>query len=194
MRSIKKIPFFIVILSSFNFAQTEFPEAGSVKLGALYEISTVFFNKDDAGEKKLETGIYPISIYLSGRINISRNFSLEFRPGILFGDEIYSGVEYGLFLRYRFYKSNIYLISGVNWHNNYGNAENVYSYKKISDEIFSLINFALGYSLKNGFCITLSYYYPIQEYEVYYRKFPGEIEADILTLRNIIKAGFEYTF
>lgn len=137
---------------------------------------------------KYGTQIYPISIYLSGRVNLSKRVCLEFRPGLFFGGEEYFGSELGFYLRYQIIINKLYLAAGVNYHYNTDAAHNGFT---SSDETFQFYVLNCGINLSEKLAFIISYYYQHKKeflYQVY-----GEYTTNY-NLKDIIKFGFDLTF
>jgi hypothetical protein len=185
--------FLLFVFASFSIVAQNNNE--EFNFGILAELTIVNSNQNDIKieKSKLNTTIYPLSIYFSGRVHITKEFRLELRPGFLFGGEYFTGFEYGFYLRYKFSNSKFYLICGINFHNNFGDAHGVNTVVSVSDDTITQLNISMGYYLKENFGFVISYYQPTSSYKMYS---VANSEADYydVNLRNIIKIGFDYTF
>ncbi|GBD90575.1 hypothetical protein BMS3Abin04_01292 [bacterium BMS3Abin04] len=172
------------------------------ELGILIEGTDLFNSRatnkfTDSGNYKVNilekniVQIYPISLYISGRLIIIGNLSFEFRPGIIFAGEPYSGFEYGFFLRYKMLNKKIILIGGVNLHDNIGAGHNSLV---STGETITEIGGSVGYQFTKSFAGIVSYYKPSKEIEYYSEYSNDYIDEYTYKLKYIIKFGFDFTF
>lgn len=167
-------------------------------LGVIVESSILFLDK--TAENNLwtnsvidtttnyYTSLYPISIYLSGRLNFTNRVNFEFRPGLFFGGEEYFGLEFGFFIRYQLFLEKLFLAGGINFHMNSGAAHNGVNG---SDETFYFYGLNCGINMSKKLAFMISYYYQPK------RKWLYNTYGDYIihhNLRDIIKFGFNLTF
>ncbi|MDA3891571.1 MAG: hypothetical protein PF517_07905, partial [Salinivirgaceae bacterium] len=157
---------FITVYAQENNTQTK---SISVEIGFLTELTIVNSNMEYLNIAKKDSSlndIYPLSLFLSGRVNLTSNICLEFRPGFIFGGEYYTGIEYGFYFRYYFDK--YYIISGVNFHYNFGSISGMSHRVDVTHDTSSLINVSLGYKMSSHLGFLISYYHPLWEYKMYH--------------------------
>ena len=165
-------------------------EIGFLIEATILNSNTVFLNS----EKKDSTinTIHPFSLFLSGRIYLTNNLCLEFRPGLMFPSENYTGLEYGFYLRYYFNK--FYLISGVNFHDNIIGGHGQSHYVEVFGDTATLIHISVGYKMSNNLSFSISYYHPLWEYKIYQVAEMYQPKTYEVYLTNIFKVGCEYAF
>jgi len=195
--------FFMIFLNSILAQNADSGKnKKNVQTGFLTEVSLVGNTKDYVSKgKKTEYNMffYPISLYLSGRAYFTNNIYFEFRPGIIYGGEYFSGLEYGVYLRYYFKDSKYYIIGGVNFHDNLGDAHGTTHFVSISDDIVTLVNLSVGYKINSHFGVLLEYNHSFENYKIYREiNVTSIINSDAIIydayLENIIKLGIDYTF
>lgn len=132
----------------------------------------------------------PITFYLSPKINFSKSFCFEFRPGLFWGGEPFTGFEYGFYLRYKIIDYKLILISGINFHSNIGTGHNSgFS----TGETITEYAFTLGYEFNRTTSILLSFYQPDSEIN-FYGKTNDQETWESYDLKHIIKLGLEFSF
>ncbi len=148
-------------------------------------------NNETIISKGNSSNFYPYGFYISGRLKIVRNLFFEFRPGIIFAGEPYSGFEYGFFLRYKILNKKIILIGGVNLHDNIGAGHNS---SASTGETITEFGGSIGYQFTKSFAAILSYYKPSREKSYYSEQSNDFVEENSYKLKYIIKLGFDITF
>ncbi len=137
-----------------------------------------------------------LGIHLSGRISIN-NFSFEFRPGFVYDPkDHYDGIEYGFYLRYMFNNINLYLVGGLNVHENFGEGHN---FVTVYSNTFILPTISVGYQISKTLGVLISYYNPIEKYKLFKEATLDEGGMDNLqiytgNLIGVIAIGVDWTF
>jgi hypothetical protein len=132
----------------------------------------------------------PITFYLSPKINFSKTFSFEFRPGLFWGGEPFTGFEYGFYLRYKIIDYRLIFISGINLHSNMGTAHNSgFS----TGETITEYAFTAGYEINKSTSFLVSFYKPDSKINFYGKRKDYET-WESYDLNYIIKLGLEFTF
>lgn len=130
-----------VFLSNFSSAQT-------FRLSFLTEGSLFHLKKlSDNVEYKSGTDIEFFSIYISLQDEISKEFTLELRPGLFLGGELFSGLEAGIYGRYTFLKK-YFIFSGVSLHFNEGAGHGVTREVSTKDDTYTIIGIGAGVKTK----------------------------------------------
>lgn len=193
---------FVPGISVAQFAHLKHIVKPRFELGILIE-NTVLFNSrttrkiiGTANYKEIilkgnSSNFYPYGFYLSGRLRVIGNLSIEFRPGIIFAGEPYAGLEYGFFLRYKFLKQRLFVVGGVNMHDNFGAGHNSLS---STSETITEIGGSIGYRFTKSFAAMLSFYRPAERIEYYTEAFDNYTAWNSYKLNYIIKFGFDLTF
>ena len=118
MKKLFLICFFLSIFFPIIISSQSFEPGFILESSAVFNQKTIsYLLKEDIIEST-EVNFYPVSIYFSYRLILPIGFSLEVRPGYLFGGKYYSGFELGFFLRYKIIKELLYVAAGLNYHYN----------------------------------------------------------------------------
>ena len=139
-----------------------------------------------------------LGIHLSGRI-ILNNFAFEFRPGFVYDKkDHYAGVEYGFYIRYMFSNSCLYLVGGLNIHDNFGQGHN---FTTVTSDVFILPNISVGCQLSKTLGVLISYYHPIETYKLFREAKLGEggmmgndYQVFSGNLIGVLAIGVDWTF
>ncbi len=179
----------IVIIILFFLSITIVTKPQSLRVGLRYEPGLLFV------EQKNKAEIIPAIFSLSGNLLVEPRewLNIEFRSGILFLSEEYSGFELGLFARFKILPTRFYLVLGINNHTNKGTANNSSgSYDK--EILYKSIG--IGYKTSSNFNIDLMYYWTDNKNYAY------TLETDWLTysrivdkqMNGILKIGFNLSW
>ena len=178
------ITIFLLTSSSIIFSQTN--------IGFRYEPfyqNTSLISKGSNIFSTRYNGIYPIGLYFSITHEFSKNFGMSFRPGILgTGDRSqYNGFELSIVGKYNFDEKDIYLLFGLNLHENLATV----SYSNINhprEGLFPLLFIGSGIKLSKVFSIEPQFYIPLKRHfgEVYH------FTKDPINMNYMIKLSFGF--
>ena len=197
MKKLFFISLCFLLINSFIFAQL--PE--SKKLDVDFNFSVIIEMADiintktttapsHALTKETKALFTPITFYLSPKINFSKSFCFEFRPGLFWGGEPFTGFEYGFYLRYKIIDYKLIFISGINFHSNMGTGHNSgFS----TGETITEYAFTVGYEFTKSTSILLSFYQPDSKIN-FYGKTNDYQTWESYDLKYIIKLGLEFSF
>jgi len=168
----------IMLLNNFVYTQ-------SLKLGMRLEPGIIKVKQNSNIQN------YPILFSLYGHILIDRLewFTVEFRPGLTYESEDYSGFELGIYLRLHLPNTKLFLLTGINNHYNNGYYHNSGgSYEK--EILYKCLG--IGFSLGSRASFDLSYYWTNNKDFAYYRDTDWLTFSRIVNrqLEGIIKLGF----
>jgi hypothetical protein len=172
----------------------------NVELGIRDEVAVMFanyYNYKNGNSNHINTFL-PLNLHLSIGFRFLENYKIDFRIGLLLLYEDYVGIDKGIFLETKLFKSNYYGVLGVDFFSNGGNAHGVAVYSESGGDVTSLC-FGLGYSTSRHFNIDLMYYLPFNKVygynyvaydynENYTGKRYDKINNGVITL------GFQYSF
>ena len=169
------------------------------KFGFTIEVPFVLYNalNTNTGVAKTETHRM-LGLHLSGRI-ILNNFAFEFRPGFVYSNNAhYYGVECGAYIRYMFSNSCLYLVGGLNIHNNFGVGNNR---PTVISHTFILPNISVGCQLSEILGVFISYYHPLEKYKFFSETkwgeggmMDGEYHIYSESLIGVLTIGVDWTF
>ncbi len=159
-------------------------EAQVVKLGFRVEPNIIISEKSGASSIILA----PLSLHSTILIEPVNNFILDARAGYIFANEYYTGIEFGIYIRYAL-TSRFLIIAGVNNHSNSGGAHN--SGGAITKDIF-FKGIGIGFQVDSKISFDFMYSWTSDGEYAYYRDTDWLTYSKTLKKRinGIIKIGF----
>ena len=187
----------ILFFTTLCYSQLQNPKPLKINYEFNFSIesSILYSTKNYTNIEKEESfsDIYPISLYFSGLIYFYDNLAFEFKPGLVFGGEYYTGLEYGFYLRYYIDDQRYYASFGFNIHDNGGVGHGTAISVTSTDESINYLALKIAYKPKTYFAFTLGYYHPLEDYP-YFSISDVFGDSYIGNLNNIVKLGFEFSF
>ena len=191
----RKILIILFLLNINTFAQWK--EINSSKIEILTSLETTLLLGDKHYEtniKKTYSDIYPVSLYLNFLFYTSANIALEIKPGLVFGGDIYTGADAGLFVRYYFESRKYFASLGLNLHQNFSGGHGLSLAVRSSGESFLFYGIKFGYKPKENFAFTLGYYFlPGNNWLFLIRDSSDISKSYSVNLNYAVKLGFELT-
>lgn len=141
MRKVTLFLVFLLFFCSNIFAQNfhlSFLAEGSLFHVKKLSTDNEYINGTDVGF---------LSLYLSFQNEITEEFTLELRPGLFLGGELFSGLEAGIYGRYTFLKK-YFIFSGVSLHFNEGAGHGVTREVSTKDDTYTIIGIGAGVKTK----------------------------------------------
>ena len=172
----------------------------NIELGIRDEVAVIFanyYNYKNGSSNYINTFL-PLNLHLSIGFSFLEKYKIDFRIGLLLLYEDYIGIDKGIFLESKIFKSNFYGVLGIDFFSNGGNAHGVQVYSESGGNVTSLC-LGVGYSTSRHFNIDLMYYLPFNKvygYNYVAYDYNGnhngrrydKINNGVLTL------GFQYSF
>lgn len=173
----------------------------NIELGIGDEFAVMFANYynyySSESSNYIETSL-PLNLYLSFGVSYLELYKIYFKLGILYLYEDYGGLDKGIFIESKLFKSNFYGVLGVDFLSNSGEGHGVTVYSESGGNVNSIC-FGLGYSTSRHFNIEIMCYLPLNKvygynYEVYDHNGNNTGKHYDKINNGIIKLGFRYLF
>ncbi len=194
MRQKYLVPLFL--FSIFTYGELA---AQNLKLGFQVESTQYYTNTElvhritnitVSNQSSVHGAYLPTSLYIKLDFDITDEILLGVKSGYL-GYDDYSGIEAGIFSKYKIYKF-INLIAFYNYHSN--NSHSSFSGGTTSKGI-SLLGTGVGFNVNETIIIELLYSIPITESQIGYKSYLTDSSLRSETsLKSIIKLGIGFSW
>lgn len=175
-----------------NFKDVKF------ELGVRDEILWMYTNlyNYNNGSANFTKSIYvPIDLHLTAGISFLEHYKIDFRIGIMYVYEDFTGLDKGIFFKADLFNTNFYGTVGIDFINNLGEGHGVTVYSEAGGKT-TFLCIGAGYGLSKHFIFDLMYYYTKDKVYGYnivsysstdYKRY-DKINNGLLVL------GFQYSF
>ncbi len=185
-------------ISDINQSPSDDQSNVNFELGLRDEIAfqyTKLYNYRDGYSNYTKSAFLPINLHLAAGLRFSEYYKIDFRIGIIYVFEDFSGIDKGIFLQANLFKSNFYGTLGIDFFNNCREAHGIMVYSESGGDITSFC-FGIGYNLSKHFDLEVSYYLPTNKVYGYNQVNYGAIHIQRYEKINngLLIIGFQYNF